>query len=132
MMARHEPMDVVHRYFEALDRNDFEGVVDCFTEDVFYSHPPFIGAPPGSPRHEVTGRAALRAYFAQRGFRPSRHRLDAEAIAGGRGFISGVTLDKEGAPRASFVAEMVFADRLIRSYAAYISFPPVGSGFRGN
>jgi ketosteroid isomerase-like protein len=129
MTARNEPMDVVHRYFEALDRNDFEGVVDCFTEDVFYSHPPFMGAPPGSPRHEVTGRAALRAYLALRGVRPSRHQLDAEAVIGSRGFVSGVTLNEDGSTRASFVSQMIFEDGLIQSYAAYASVPPVGPGF---
>ena len=130
-MSGHELMEVVRRYFESLDSGDLESVVDCFTEDVFYSHPPFLGAPPDSPRHEVTGRDALRAYLAKRGYRKSRHRLEGEAVAGNRGFISGVTLDDEGSPRASFVAEMIFADRQIRSYAAYVSVPPVGAGFGG-
>jgi ketosteroid isomerase-like protein len=129
MTVGQDPMDAVRRYFGSLDDGDFEGVVECFTEDVFYSHPAFLSEPPGSPRHELTGRAALRAYLAQRGFRTSRHRLDAEAVAGNKGFISGVTLDEDGRPRASFVAEMIFADGLIRSYAAYISLPPVGPGF---
>ena len=35
--------EIVDRYFAAIDEFDPQRAVECFSEDVFYSHPPFPG-----------------------------------------------------------------------------------------
>jgi hypothetical protein len=120
---------VFERYFKTLEAGHFDGAAECFTEDVFYSHPPYSSDLPGSPRHEAHGRAALLRLFHRRGLRPYVHRIDAWAISGERVFISGVSLSpEENEIHVSFVSEAVLDDAgRIRWYAAYSSLPAVGA-----
>ncbi len=46
---------IVGRYLEALERFELEEAADCFTEDLFYSHPPYSAEDNGGLRHEVAG-----------------------------------------------------------------------------
>lgn len=45
------------RFFAALQRFDLDVVAECFTDDAFYSHPPFN--PDDSARAEAVGPAAI-------------------------------------------------------------------------
>ena len=60
-----------------------------FTDDVFYSHPPYPHEPSGAPRHEVRGRADLEKLFHQRGKRSSIHQVDTAALVGSECFAAG-------------------------------------------
>lgn len=56
--------EILDRYFEHLHAARFAEAVDCFTEDVLYSHPPYS---PGAARAEFRGHAELLAGFERRG-----------------------------------------------------------------
>jgi ketosteroid isomerase-like protein len=121
-----DPATTLRRYLEALDRFDVETVLDCFTEDVFYSHP---GNEPtgGSKRMEVRGRDSLRQFLHDRGPRPIRHQITKAAAQDATVFVAG-GVDLDGAPMASFIslAELDESGR-IRRYETYASLPPVGT-----
>jgi ketosteroid isomerase-like protein len=116
---------VVDRYLAALERFDIPAVLGCFTEDAFYSHPPYRD---GEPRHEVQGHDAMARLFDHRGPRPDvSHSLSHSAIGGDDGFVTGTFL-RNGVAVGSFVSTVTLAtDGRIASYAAYTSVPPVGS-----
>src|SRR4051812_3947994 len=78
----------IEAYFEALERFDLEAAADCFTDDVFYSHPPYSGE--GSRRHEVRGRAGLIGLFEQRGHKPDvQHDVQLAVLDGSHGAVGG-------------------------------------------
>src|SRR3954452_3014141 len=81
---------VVARYLEALERFDLEAVADCFTDDLFYSHPAYAhDRDGGPPRHEVRGRQALIALLEQRGRVQVDHEVHSAALQGADGFVAG-------------------------------------------
>src|ERR1700694_388642 len=81
---------VVARYLEALERFDLEAAADCFTDDLFYSHPPYSAEDNGGLRHEVRGREALIGLFRERGRRPVAHKIRSSATDGSSAFVEGV------------------------------------------
>ena len=126
MKAASDPLALIARYFEELESGNFEAAAACFADNVFYSHPPYRGAPAGSPRKEASSRAELLAQFRERGRRTVRHVYRGYVI-GDRGFLSGTSTTPDG-PTASFLSEFkVNADGLIDYYVAYISVPAAGS-----
>ncbi|HSS09175.1 MAG TPA: nuclear transport factor 2 family protein, partial [Acidimicrobiales bacterium] len=99
---------------------------DCFTEDLFYSHPPYSAEHNGGLRHEVRGRAALIELFQARGHRPVSHEIRSSATDGSVAFVQGV-FTVNGEVGGSFVSVVeLAADGRIASYAAYASVPAVG------
>lgn len=127
MAARTEVATIVGRYLEALERFDLESAADCFTDDLFYSHPPYSAEDNGGLRHEVRGRDALIALFRERGRRPVIHMIRSSATDGSVAFVEGVfTVNDEVG--GSFVSVVELAgDGRIASYAAYASAPAVGA-----
>lgn len=127
MTATHDPLAQIGRYFDRLEAGHFEAAAECFSQDVFYSHPPYRWEPPGSPRHEARGRAELHALFELRGKRNSHHEYKGYVI-GERCFLSGTSATPDG-PGASFMSEFsIDANGLIDYYVAYMSVPAVGAG----
>ena len=123
--------EVVERYLHGLERFDLDAVLACFTEDAFYSHPPYSDSDNGGLRHEVTGHADLVRLFERRGHRPGvRHDITHAAIEGGSGFVAGTFSRADAAATAagSFVSAVTLAaDGRIAAYAAYASVPAVGA-----
>jgi ketosteroid isomerase-like protein len=117
-------IEAVSRYLEALERFDLEEVSSCFTEDAFYSHPPYSPEDNGGRRHEARGRTELVALFQRRGRRAVKHEITHGAIEGSSGFVEGVFTS--GDVHGSFVSSVTLTeDGRIRSYAAYSSIPGV-------
>jgi hypothetical protein len=125
-----EAVKVLARYLSRLESGDLVGAADCFGESARYSHPPYVGDPPGAARHEAHGREAILTLFRRRGVRPTRHAITASAQAGDRCFVSGVIQDAAGSVVGSFLSEAVLdaASGLITQYAAYSSRPAVWTG----
>jgi len=122
---------IVGRYLEALEQFDLEAAAECFTEDLFYSHPPYSDDDNGGLRHEVQGRDALIELFKERGPKNVKHELTNAAIEGQDGFVMG-TFASEGRV-GSFVSTVrLAADGRIAHYAAYRSVPAVGENVRTN
>jgi ketosteroid isomerase-like protein len=113
---------------DALERFDIPAVLECFTEDAFYSHPPYEADEGSGRRHEVKGHDGLVRVFEHRGPRPGvGHSITMAAVAGDRGFVAG-TFSHDGTDIGSFVSTVALApDGRIASYAAYASVPPVGA-----
>jgi hypothetical protein len=117
----------IGRYFEALEDSRFGDASQCFTDDAFYSHTPYGDEPPGSPRHEVRGRAEILRLFEERGPRATQHRIEVCALSANHGFISGTAWTGLSA-EASFIGEFVLSDDgRIAWYASYVSNPRVGA-----
>lgn len=117
-------LELAERYFKALEGDDHDGVLECFTEDAFYSHPPYED---GGPRLEVRGHEGLRELLVERGTRPSRHEIEVVACNGEDCFIAGVSRHGTPEPTLSFVSRAIVApDGRFRSYIAYASRPPAG------
>jgi hypothetical protein len=120
---------VLATYLDRLEAGDMAGAAACFTTSARYSHPPYGEEAPGSPRHEVEGRAAIRALFERRGVRPTRHEICAATRDGVVVHIAGVVRDDAGAVIASFVSQALLeeATGLVAEYVAYSSRPAVWS-----
>lgn len=130
MKAKRDPLAQIRQYFEHLEAGDFQEAVKCFSNDVFYSHPPYLREPSGSPRHELQGREALLALLAIRGKRDAHHEYNCY-VFGDRGFLSGTSVAPHGI-EGSFIAEFtVNSDGLINYYAVYVSVPAVGATRNG-
>jgi ketosteroid isomerase-like protein len=126
MATTTEVATIVGRYLESLERFDLDAAADCFTEDLFYSHPPYSADDNGGLRHEVRGREALIRLFQRRGRRPVVHRIRSSATDGSVAFVEGV-FTVNGEVGGSFVSVVELAgDGRIASYAAYASVPAVG------
>lgn len=125
-------LTLLERYFECLESGDFVRAADCFSASARYSHPPYVGDPPGSGRHEAYGREEILALFRRRGLRGTRHEMTAIAQVGDRYFVSGHVKDGNGATVGSFVSEAVLDRRLnqFAEYAAYSSRPAVWAAAR--
>jgi ketosteroid isomerase-like protein len=117
---------VIERYLSSLEAYDLDAALGCFTEDVFYSHPPYPHEP-GGARHEVTSRTGLAALFGERGKRSSHHRVDL-VLAEGLECLAAGAVEVDGKTAGTFVAQFTITDGgQIARYAAYASFPPVGA-----
>lgn len=117
----------LNRYVEALESTDFEAAGACFTEDAFYSHPPFDGE---DHRHEARGRAGVVALLkAGRGERNWVHKTETFLVKDNRLFMEGELLNgDDGSHIGSYIASGTFnEDSLISRWVAYGSTPPVGA-----
>ncbi|MET8051926.1 nuclear transport factor 2 family protein [Streptosporangium sp. NPDC005286] len=117
----------VLNYIEGLENSDFDAVADLFTDDAFYSHPPYD---PDSPkRAEVKGREALRALLkGRRGSRKWHHEIQSLFVADDRCLVEGVVREFEGGPiRSSFAGSGTFdSEGRISRWVAYRSVPAIG------
>ncbi|MCG2621310.1 nuclear transport factor 2 family protein [Arthrobacter sp. I2-34] len=125
--SREAIREAVLGYVNGLERGDFDAVADLFSEDAFYSHPPYD---PNSPkRAEVRGREALRALLkGKRGSRTWFHEIQSFHVADDRCLIEGVVRESEGGPlRSSFAGAGTFnAQGEITRWVAYRSVPAIG------
>ncbi len=107
--------ELVDRYFEHLDRGEFEAAVACFSRDALYSHPPYQ---PGGPRAEFRGHAELLAGFQRRGVKPDRsHRIDVSVQDGADYMLEGCTTDRAGS-RTFMSSVSLDSSGLIQRYLA--------------
>jgi hypothetical protein len=115
--------EVIDRYFAHLDASEFELAADCFSADVFYSHPPYG---PGLPRAEFRGREELLAGFRRaRGPRPDReHHILLSPQRGAECLLEGFTVDRPVG--CSFISSLSLdGDGRIRRYVAVMCEPAV-------
>lgn len=120
-MADHEAM--IRRYFDALECFDVDEVLECFTPDALYSHPPYRTEGPGAPRHESRGLDELRALMERRGKRSVIHDIDVVASNGDEAFAGGWIRDGDEVV-GSWVSRIRFApDGRMSRYVAYASVP---------
>ena len=117
------------RYFEALQRFDLDEVVRCFAEDAFYSHPSYDED--GGQREEARGRDGIAAMLRiRRGDRPTVQEIHNCINEGDIAFLEGTAYDRHDpmTVMASWVSSVrVASNGLFKSYANYVSSPPVGS-----
>jgi ketosteroid isomerase-like protein len=122
---------LVDRYFHALDTGAFESAVDCFSDDVVYSHPPYrhTGIDSAEGRITFRGRAALLAGFNARGRRSFGHRILTCKLRGSYGLFDGVV---EGLPNGNvggFLSTMTLdGDGRIRRYLSFYCEPAACTG----
>lgn len=123
-----EAAELFHRFFSELIAEDYEAAVDCFAEDGFYSHPPFVWQSPGAPRAETHGRVELLDLLSQRMGRKISLTLLRGAVArpDGRVFLEGFVRDESGTTVQSFVSLLRVSGGKLVEYVAYDSGPPVG------
>lgn len=117
----------VLNYIKGLENSDFDAVADLFTEDAFYSHPPY--EPDTQKRAEVKGREALRALLkSKRGDRKWHHEIQSFFVADDRCLIEGIVREYEGGPiRSSFAGAGTFdSEGRITRWVAYRSVPAIG------
>lgn len=124
-----ELRSVVEQYLRSLETFDLAAVLDCFTEDAFYSHPPYRDGEAGERRHEVTGHFGLQQLLERRGHRPDvHHEVRTAAIHGATGFVAGIFGPGGGRVLGSFVSTVTLSpEGKIAAYAAYSSVPAVGA-----
>lgn len=117
----------VEQYLRGLESGDFDAVAACFTEDAFYSHPPYEQ---GQPLAEAVGRNALIELLrARRGSRTWVHEVEPLHIGGDRGLLETTVREYAGGPvRSTSIGVATFAaDGRLRRWVAYRSAPPIGS-----
>jgi ketosteroid isomerase-like protein len=120
-----EARELVDRYFHALDAGDFEAAVDCFSDDVVYSHPPYRHTGIDTEgRITFRGRAELLAGFNARGRRSFEHRILTCELRGSHGLFDGVV---EGLPNGNtggFLSTMTLdGEGRIRRYLSFYCEP---------
>jgi ketosteroid isomerase-like protein len=117
---------VLERYLSSLEAYDLNATLDCFTEDVFYSHPPY-GHEPDGARHEVSNRTDLAKLFKLRGKRDLHHLIDL-VLAEEEECLAAGSVEEDGATVGTFVSRFtITSGGQIARYAAYASLPPVGA-----
>jgi hypothetical protein len=115
---------VLQRYLSSLEAHNLDAALDCFTEDVFYSHPPYPHEPDAA-RHEVSNRTDLAKLFEVRGNLPQHHRIDL-VLAEGHECLAAGSVEVDGATAGTFVSRFTMTSGgQIARYAAYASVPPV-------
>ena len=118
------------RYFAALRRFDLEGVAECFTEDAFYSHPPYDSAV--AERAEAVGRAAIVALLrTKRGPRSIVQEMRHCVVDGELAYLEGIAYqDGDGAstapPTIWLSSARVVPDGRFRRYVSYTPGYPIG------
>ncbi|GAB76864.1 Ketosteroid isomerase-related protein [Austwickia chelonae] len=90
----------VQRYYEALDRDDLDAVLECFSGDVLYRRP-------GYP--VMTGSEQLRAYYS-----------DERRLARGRHSVRNLLVDgQQVAVQGTYEGELREGDRTVVDFAAF-------------
>lgn len=113
-------------YYRALDRHDLVRATEAFSEDALYAVPP-LGSIETAPRVATVGRAALLAWFEDRGPRTWVHDVLLCTVDGPACLLEGVSHDTgDGRVLASFVASLRLAgDGTIARYLAWGTTPAV-------
>ncbi|WP_240322715.1 nuclear transport factor 2 family protein [Austwickia chelonae] len=90
----------VQRYYDALDRDDLEAVLECFSGDVLYRRP-------GYP--VMTGSEQLRAYYSEE-----------RRLARGRHSVRNLLVDgQQVAAQGTYEGELREGDRMTVDFAAF-------------
>jgi ketosteroid isomerase-like protein len=122
--------ETAEAYFAALRRFDLEAVAACFTDDAFYSHPPYD--PDQKQRAEAVGGAAIVEMLrAKRGPRPVMQEIRHCLADGEVAYLEGVayTVDQDGGrgPVSEFLSSVrVNPDGRFRRYISYVPGYPIG------
>ncbi len=118
---------VVDKYFDQLDRADFDAAAECFSADVIYSHPPYrhTGINDGG-RITFHGRSTLREAFERRGPTSFDHVVDVVAQNGSVGLIEGRVLGLPNGAFGSFISSCHLDDEgKIKRYISFYCEPGV-------
>ena len=113
---------LVDRYFGLLEEGDFAGAVDCFSEDVVYSRPPYKHTGhSGSDRVTFRGHAELLAGFEKRGRQSFQHRITARAQSGGTCIFEGSMVDLPNDASGGFMSSLTIGPngRIARYLSCY-------------
>jgi ketosteroid isomerase-like protein len=119
--------EVLHEYFDALDRGDFEGAADQFSADVVYSHPPYRHTGiDGNERVVFRGRDELLTAFRARGKQSFDHAILASIQRGPHCLIEGVVQGLANGGTGSFVSSLTLdGDGRIQRYVSFYCEPAV-------
>jgi ketosteroid isomerase-like protein len=122
-----DAVDVLRRYFEALDAGAFADAADQFSADVVYSHPPYRHTGIDSDERVVfRGRDQLLAAFIARGRQSFGHRLVAAGQRGPLCLLEGVVEGLPDGGDGSFVSSLtVDGDGRIKRYVSFYCEPAV-------
>lgn len=122
-----DALEILERYFEALDDGKFDVAADCFAQDTMYSHPPYRHTGiDGEGRVVFRGRSELRAAFAERGQTAFGHRILVAAQSGPHCLIEGAVHGLPGGGDGSFVSSLsLAADGTIGRYVSFYCEPAV-------
>jgi len=121
---RRDALERARRYFNDLARGDLEAAAACFTDDVFYSHPPYRGDPTDD-RRVAYGRAALLEMLHARENVWVDFSVEHCAVFEDQCFIEGTYVVPSTSREGSFVSSIRLTDDgQFRSYLAYLSEPP--------
>jgi ketosteroid isomerase-like protein len=129
-MDKERARENAERYFAALRRFDLDAVAECFTEDAFYSHPPYDSA--AAERAEAVGPAAIVALLrTKRGPRPVVQEIRHCVVDGELVYLEGIAYpDGDGAPTAPptiwLSSARVVPDGRFRRYVSYTPGHPIG------
>jgi 3-phenylpropionate/cinnamic acid dioxygenase small subunit len=120
-------LQVLERYFHALDAGAFDDAAACFSDDVVYSHPPYKHTGlDGSQRVEFNGREELLEKFRQRGPQTFDHRLLACIQRGPHCLVEGLVEGLPDGRSGSFISSFTLdRDGLIRRYLSFYCEPSV-------
>jgi len=93
----------VQRYYDALDRDDLEAVLDCFSGDVLYRRPGY---------EVISGMEKLRSYYSgDRQLAPGRHLVRDMLVEGNRVAAHGM-----------YEGQLKQGERTAVGFAAFFSF----------
>ena len=127
-----EPADaaqVVHDYFRDLDGGRFAEAAAHFSDDVLYSHPPYLHTGIDDPdRIEFRGRPALAAAFTRRGAAGFDHEVLTSVQRGPHCLFEGAVNGLPDGGTGSFISSLTLAgDGRIRRYVSFYCEPGVPS-----
>ena len=112
---------VVDDYFGALDAGRFDEAAACFSQDVYYSHPPYRHTGLDGPeRRNFRGRDQLAAAFRERGQTSFGHEVTASVQRGPHCIFEGRITDLPGGATITFLSSLTLgADGTIRRYVSF-------------
>jgi hypothetical protein len=118
---------VVRDYFRDLDRGCFAEASAHFSEDVMYSHPPYLHTGIDDPdRIEFRGRRTLEAAFDRRGPAPFDHDVITSIQRGPHCLFEGAVHGLPDGGTGSFISSLSLdADGRIRRYVSFYCEPAV-------
>lgn len=97
----------VHRYYDALDRDDLEAVLECFSGDALYRRPGY---------GDITGTDQLRSYYASD-----------RKLAAGRHLVREVLVDgQRAAAQGMYEGQLKGGERTTMGFGAFFGFDALG------